>query len=676
MKNILSTVFIVLSMLAVVCCWEDEVKQNESENTGQGEVIQNLFRIPKESLNGWNEGFIQCLGDSKSGMCCVQKADSITGDVRVLVSSTDGSAQDDSFVAIFGGDGTFQMAMFNGINYLVEDVGGKLNMIGYDKDWNKVHESVFDEALVPNNRRALASSRATSLFDVYSSLADVWKYGTQVFNWKNNSDRINTFMNVIKDVGVGKLVSLAKFGGGPLSFIASVAIDQLIDDFFNLYKSSMYGRYINVVITNVDMRNRKFTVEITGELKSGHTYQLAVAGRYARLMSDNKVDYTHAEYRTETITINNNRQSYTLSLNENLKEVGKYFFVPYLLVDSHAQDKYITMRGWYAYYGPSYTYYYPNPIVQSIKQNKCEQRSSNPTYVDFDVDFQIDMDSYANVKDVKVVLYNKRSQIAYGSSGTPTSNAVSVKVEGSIEKSQFDKNGELLLDYAIIPRGSLIVEDTGFEIVEKAVRLKLTNTTCPDSHHPHAIDLGLPSGTKWACCNVDASTPEGYGGYYAWGETSEKSVYNEETYQYCTGVDTNGDGWYEYYNISYQNIGSDIAGTSYDVAHVRMGGSWRMPSSAQQQELMNYCTRTWTHQNGVYGILVKGKNGGQLFLPAAGNRRGDSLHNEGSYGDYRSSSLGQYYDSDTYALYFDSGGWELQGISTRYAGRSVRAVCP
>lgn len=68
--------------------------------------------------------------------------------------------------------------------------------------------------------------------------------------------------------------------------------------------------------------------------------------------------------------------------------------------------------------------------------------------------------------------------------------------------------------------------------------------SCPDGKHPHAIDLGLPSGTKWACCNVGATTPEGYGGYYAWGEKKMKSVYNEVTYKYCSGTDTNGDGWY------------------------------------------------------------------------------------------------------------------------------------
>ena len=187
---------------------------------------------------------------------------------------------------------------------------------------------------------------------------------------------------------------------------------------------------------------------------------------------------------------------------------------------------------------------------------------------------------------------------------------------------------------------------------------------CPDGQHPHAIDLGLPSGTKWACCNVGASTPEGYGGYYAWGETSEKSVYSRKTYKY-----------YNSNTGRYVNIGSDIAGTSYDVAHVRMGGSWRMPSLEQTEELVYYCSHTWTQQNGVNGILFTGPNGGQIFLPAAGDRF-DYLRDAGSWGEYWSSTFSPSYDDSAYLLGFDSGSWCWHDSSHRVGGRSVRAVCP
>ena len=199
--------------------------------------------------------------------------------------------------------------------------------------------------------------------------------------------------------------------------------------------------------------------------------------------------------------------------------------------------------------------------------------------------------------------------------------------------------------------------------------------TCPDDHHPHAIDLGLPSGTKWCCCNVGASTPEGYGGYYAWGETSEKSYYGPSTYKYAVLGDSNA-FWYDnghYYRST--NIGSDIAGTSYDVAHVRMGASWRMPSHDQQMELMNNCSRQWTQQNGVNGILVTGPSGGQVFLPAAGSRWYVEHYGAGSYGFYWSSSLDPADDYGAYGLYFNSGYWNwLNGY--RDIGLSVRAVRP
>lgn len=667
-----SLLFIFASLLLLSSCSEESNTTNKDEKE---DLQSNLYSIPGESLNGWDEGIIQYQGGNNVNMYCVQKTDSITGDVHVFVSSTDNSTPENGLMVIFGNDGSFQMATYKGISYVVENDGGKRKLVGYDKKWDKVQEVTLDNAILDCSGRtsiqkvpgikSLASSRASSLVDVYSGLYNVWDYGFQYLNWENNSDRINTFVNLMKAVGAGAVVSAVGLSGIP-AIIASAAVINFTEDMFNVYKASMYGRYIDIVITNVDLRNHKFTVEIMGQLRTDHTYQLAVVGRNKRALTDNRVDYTRAEYRTETITISNNKQSYVLTLNKDLENVGEYIFVPYLLVDDHAQDKYITMRGWFAYYGKPYTYNYPNPIIQSIKQNKCTQSTSNPDYVDFDLDFNIDLDSYVNVKDIRVVLYNKKSQIAYGNSGVPSKNEVTVKVEGTIEKSLFDKNNELLLDYAIIAYGNMPLADHNMsEIVEKAVRLTLNNTYCPDDHHPHAIDLGLPSGIKWCCMNVGASSPEQPGGYYAWGETSEKSVYDWYTYQYY-----NRDTW------EYIDIGSDIAGTSYDVAHVRMGGSWRMPSRAQIEELMDNCTRTWTQQNGVNGILVTGKNGGRLFLPAAGWRSNSGLDDAGSGSYWSSSSPGQVHDARAHVLYFYSGDWHWDIYLIRDEGLPVRAVCP
>ena len=188
---------------------------------------------------------------------------------------------------------------------------------------------------------------------------------------------------------------------------------------------------------------------------------------------------------------------------------------------------------------------------------------------------------------------------------------------------------------------------------------------CPDEHHPHLINLGLPSGTLWACCNVDTEHPENqsptnYGGYYAWGETEVKDNYSESTYEF-------------YKNGSYVKLGSDIAGTQYDVAHVKWGGEWKMPTKEQQDELRNNCTYEWTTMNGVNGGKFSGSNGGSIFLPAAGYRWDSELSRAGNFGYFWSSTLGENDENSAYILFFSSSdaGW---GNGGRFRGRSVRPV--
>ena len=130
---------------------------------------------------------------------------------------------------------------------------------------------------------------------------------------------------------------------------------------------------------------------------------------------------------------------------------------------------------------------------------------------------------------------------------------------------------------------------------------------CPDNHHPHMIDLGLPSGTKWACCNIGASKPEDTGSYYAWGETEEKSDYSWASYIHCDGTQE-----------SCHFLG-DISGTEYDVAHVKWGGEWHMPSNMAMTELSENCTCQSDFLNGVRGEFFTGKNGHSIFIPVSGN---------------------------------------------------------
>ena len=189
-------------------------------------------------------------------------------------------------------------------------------------------------------------------------------------------------------------------------------------------------------------------------------------------------------------------------------------------------------------------------------------------------------------------------------------------------------------------------------------------TQCPDNNHPHAIDLGLPSGTKWACCNVGASSPEEYGGYYAWGETMTKNRYDWNTYKHCDGMEEN-----------CHNIGNNIAETRYDVAHVKWGGSWCMPSVVQIKELINNCSRKGATHNGVNGIFVTGPNGGMIFLPFAGFRLNGDLGFEGKNGFGWSSLFDPNDKVNAYYFGFGSEGWGCHPTD-RKKGQTVRAVCP
>lgn len=209
--------------------------------------------------------------------------------------------------------------------------------------------------------------------------------------------------------------------------------------------------------------------------------------------------------------------------------------------------------------------------------------------------------------------------------------------------------------------------------------------TCPDDNHPHIIDLGLPSGTLWACCNVGTIDPEGYGGHYAWGETNKKAAYNEVTYKYCWGVDLDNDGWYDDIDrdgcsdAEYQNIGIrifedddwyDIAGTQYDVATVKWGDSWQMPTGDQLYELMMFCDYPWETLNGVNGLKFIGPNGGSIFLPAAGTRIDDEFIEPGE--------IGRYWSSTTYFNFADNIQFNMDDLSYlccfNVHGNSVRPI--
>ena len=201
--------------------------------------------------------------------------------------------------------------------------------------------------------------------------------------------------------------------------------------------------------------------------------------------------------------------------------------------------------------------------------------------------------------------------------------------------------------------------------------------TAPHDPVLEAVDLGLPSGLKWASFNLGASKPEEYGDYYAWGETEPKTNYRWSTYKWCNGSTdtmtkycTNEDYGYNGFTDT-----KTVLDPEDDAAHVNLGGNWRMPTDGEWRELLNNCTSTWKKKDGVFGrYFTSNTNGNSIFLPAAGDRIDTYSYNVGSKGQYWSSSLYTGNPDRAWFMNISSSGVNRFNDYGRYFGFSVRPV--
>ena len=228
--------------------------------------------------------------------------------------------------------------------------------------------------------------------------------------------------------------------------------------------------------------------------------------------------------------------------------------------------------------------------------------------------------------------------------------------------------------------GAQMHDDGTITVNGKSITRILVNGKQYFPEHEY-VDLGL--SVKWATCNVGAANPEEVGGLFAWGETITKTEYSYSTYKYSV------DGVRGNYTKYCNEDNKTVLDLEDDVAHVKWGGNWRMPTSAEMDELRRECNWTWTTENGVKGFRVSGKKEGfeenSIFLPV--NMFNDSVavttqHQYPEYGVYWSSTLSHETGS------FLMGGWDhANGIwfcrdasmgngSYRNEGRSIRPVCP
>ena len=310
---------------------------------------------------------------------------------------------------------------------------------------------------------------------------------------------------------------------------------------------------------------------------------------------------------------------------------------------------------------------------------------------------------------------------ANGGLGSMPSKAVSAGASISLPANTFTRSGYVFVGWntsfsgtgTSYTNGQSITPSGHITLYAQWKKIENSQGQVSGSHQDHDyVDLGLPSGTLWATCNVGATKPEEYGDYFAWGEVEPKGKhswvnsweevepedeyswenseeygdyfawgevepkgeYSWENYKWCKGTE---ETLTKYSTSSYFGTvdNKTTLDLSDDAAYVNWGSSWRMPTIAELDELRNrnYTTWNWTTQNGVKGYKVTSKaNGNSIFLPAAGKRYGSCLFEPGAYGDYWSSCLDS--GRSDYAYHLDFYLKVEWGHSLRDTGRSVRAV--
>ena len=190
-----------------------------------------------------------------------------------------------------------------------------------------------------------------------------------------------------------------------------------------------------------------------------------------------------------------------------------------------------------------------------------------------------------------------------------------------------------------------------------------------------AVNLGL--SVFWAECNLGADDPVGYGDFYAWGELEDKEEYTWENYRFRTGGSGEEDVMLSKYNSAEKHgvVDQKLAlDPEDDVARVRLGGKWRMPTIKEFQELIDSCEWTWTNKRGVLGYKVESRvNGNSIFLPSTGYRYKKGLHGEG-YGGYYWSSVTHGSSSSKANRLFFNPNKKGPGLYYRCFGQPVRPV--
>ena len=487
------------------------------------------------------------------------------------------------------------------------------------------------------------------------------------------------FSNTSTEVltGVSSVAIAALIGGNvPIAaLIAAINIaNAAINDWQNAVADSYFGAARPVTGEVVQLTDKHFVISYSiADVDPGKTdFNVGVIVADGLFITKN-----HNLYK-KSIPYSSNNGRIIINLGDlNPKKGDKFKYRVFIESTVDNGFKWDEMLLDYWRYGAVQNLVVDEPAIRviSTEQTNAEDNNGHRYTFDFNVNasneipFEVDgwgvavYETFSETCGSNDDLIDSKSATGQGSK----SMAFTVNVSAAMMNTDSEPYTPIINHFAV-PYVSF--DGHTYGIFENAVKVKLEYKEKERPTPGQWVDLGLPSGIKWAGWNVGASAPEEYGGYFAWGETSEKSVYDFESYQHKEIYGYYSDGTPEW---RYKYIGECISGTSYDVAAVRWGGGARMPTLEEVEELLEYCYFEGGYLNNVEGNFVLGPNGNSIFIPFAGLRSSTDLYCKGDRGYYWSGTQIDYYDGASYLdCSWGSGCWF--GNWYREYGCSVRPV--
>ena len=647
------------------------------------------YQIAKCDLNGWDEG-IYCMTDDNEDFYIVSRSD-VTEDgeryVSICLNLVENDDPNMSIVFTLSIDGNLQNIIYGGYlfkayllsdNYMFEVFNNKGELVG---SFNVPQEIVY----IDNNaKRRSPIYNAKGKFSIPKT-KDFLKKCSPYFEVLGITKKINDgkYGEILVDYAVGALV-----GALELPFIVEILVAEVIKEIAQyLYKQEIKRLLgdAEIEITSIK-RIDESTIKVDVSLSNLSTIPLyrIEANFKKNIFEDipNEVYWGIAEGKsgqpglylnrncTGTLPVVNDKATYSFIIKRELAET--FYFRPFLAPNQELQSRLATCIR----YGEQKEYIDVDITLSNFKQVfSYKEDGKNIVRITFDGNVPgqcSELSGWGFIVKTKSGSFEQflSSKDNYNDFYPPVQKTFScdIKLE---DKDIIDNGVEKLADIIIRPcyslRNSIILF---YYLDDLNYTVKIQNlTSCPDKNHPHMIDLGLPSGTKWSCCNVGATKPEEYGAYYAWGEVKEKNYYYADNYSYAKECSYSECEWYGmdpgYYK--FVNIGDEISGSKYDAATANWGAPWRMPTYSEYKELLDNTTYKYYSKNGVEGHLISGPNGASLFFPATGEKTKGELLYTNTYGAYWSATASIDFPQGACCMSF-SNPHDHVSINTPYEG--------